>query len=124
MTALIRRRSRRAFTLIEILIVVMIMGLLTAIALPNFMRARDNAYARSCQHNLKEILGAKERWAMDHDKGDTDTPLMDDLVLPYGYLKNTPSCPAGGTYTIGALNQDPTCSIGGVVGDQNAHIIP
>ncbi len=115
---------KRGFTLVEILIVVLIMGLLLSIAMPQFIRARQSGQAKACQHNLKQILGSKERWAMDTQKGNTDSPVMSDLVVPGVYLKNAPVCPAGGTYKIGTLGELPTCSIGGTPGDQDAHIVP
>lgn len=116
-------RIRRGFTLVEILIVILIIGLLLAVAMPYFTRAREGTHARACQHNLKQILGAKERWAMDHNKGGGDTPNETDLVPEY--IKSSQvKCPAGGTYTIGALDDLPVCSIGGVQGEFNAHVLP
>lgn len=117
-------RRGEGFTLVEILFVIGIIGLLLAIAMPSWFRARQTAQAKSCQHNLKQLSGAKERWAMDNQKGADDTPAMSDLVVPGLYLKNTPACPNGGTYTIGRLSETPTCSIAGSAGDPNAHYIP
>lgn len=119
-----RSGRQRGFTLVEILIVVLIMGLLLSIAMPQFIRARETGQAKACQHNLKQILGSKERWAMDTQKGNADTPVMSDLVVPGVYLKSTPVCPAGGTYTLGSLGDTPTCSVGGTPGDANAHLMP
>src|SRR5690349_20077657 len=89
------------FTLVEIMIVVAIIGLLAAIAIPNFVKARQTAQANTCVANLKQIDGAKEQWALEQKKTPTETPTWDDLVGTGGYIKNTPSCPANGTYTIG-----------------------
>ena len=115
-------RNRSGFTLVEIMIVVMIIGVLLAIAVPNFIKSREGANARACQHNLKQILGAKERWAMENNKSATDTPDWSDLVSTY--LKKQPECHSGGSYTIGGMDQIPTCDIGGVRGEWNAHVIP
>lgn len=116
-----RRRGRAGFTLVEILFVVLIIGMLLSIAVPSWFRARGTARAKGCQNNLKQIIGAKERWAMDNRKDATDTPAMTDLATDY--LKVTPECPSGGAYTIGNLSETPTCSIGGTPGDTDAHAI-
>jgi prepilin-type N-terminal cleavage/methylation domain-containing protein len=109
---LIRKaRAERGFTLVEIMIVVLIIGILLAIAVPNFVRARESSRARACVSNLKQIDAAKEQWAMDNNKSDGATCAMTDLVP--NYIKSTPSCPAGGTYTVGNVGTNPTCSIGG-----------
>ena len=119
-----RRNARLGFTLVEILIVVLIIGMLLAVAAPGFVHARQTSQARNCQYNLKTLLGAKERWAMDHHRGETDIPTMDELVGPTLYIKLSPVCQAGGTYTIGSLETLPTCSIGGTPGDSTAHVVP
>lgn len=112
----------KGFTLVEIMIVVAIIGIIIAIAVPAFLRARENARGRACQENLTKIEGAKEQYALEFKKGNTDTVAMGALIKPplndgtgtvkagQGYLKNTPECPSGGTYTEGALNTDPICS--------------
>lgn len=116
------KRATRGFTLVEIMVVVAILGVLLAIAIPGFQKARTNARAKACQGNLKQIYSAKERWAMDNHKSPTDTPLQGELV-PY-YTHSVPVCPAAGTYTIGQLSEIPTCSIGGVRGEWDAHVMP
>jgi prepilin-type N-terminal cleavage/methylation domain-containing protein len=117
------RQIHRGFTLVEIMIVISIIAILLAIAVPKFMRSREGAHARACQHNLKQILSAKERWAMEHDRGATDTPNMAGDLVP-DYIKTAPICPAGGSYTVGRLDTLPVCSEGGVQGEFNAHVLP
>lgn len=106
-------KTRKAFTLVEIMIVVLIIGILLAIAVPNFIKARDSSRAKTCVANLKQIESAKEQWAMENKKGASDTPTSTDLAGSTAYMKKYPSCPVSGTYTIGNVGTDPTCSIGG-----------
>jgi prepilin-type N-terminal cleavage/methylation domain-containing protein len=107
-------RRQNGFTLIEIMIVVLIIAMLLAIAIPNFLRARDRSRAKACQSNLRMIVSAKEQWAMDNMRSGTDTPTAAELVS--NYIKGTsgtlPECPSGGVYSMGTLNTWPSCSIG------------
>ena len=59
------KKRQKGFTLIEIMIVVLIIAILLAIAIPNFLRARETSRAKSCQGNLRQVETAKEQWAMD-----------------------------------------------------------
>lgn len=118
------RARRRGFTLVEIMIVVLVIGILMAIAIPNFVHARESARSRSCRANLYQIQGAKERWAMDNNQPGTATPNMTDLVAPGVYLKGTPLCPSGGAYEVRPLYEPPRCSVGGSLGDPLGHVIP
>jgi len=105
----IRQAAKSAFTLIEIMIVIAIIGMLAAIAIPNYVRAREVSERTACINNLRQIDGAKQEWALENQKSDTDTPTEADLKP---YLRDgMPSCPGGGKYTINALNADPTCSL-------------
>jgi len=104
-------RNRGAFTLVEIMIVVAIIGLLAAVAIPNLITARKKAQRQACIMNMKAIAGAKENWALDYKKGDADTPSDTDLFGRDKYIENKPACPAGGTYNIGPVSEKPTCSV-------------
>jgi Tfp pilus assembly protein PilE len=93
------------------MIVVAIIGMLTAIAIPNIRRAIDDSRRRTCQSNLRTIEGAKFQWAVDQKRADTDTPSEDDLFGAKLYIATKPQCPGGGSYLLNAVEQKPACSI-------------
>jgi prepilin-type N-terminal cleavage/methylation domain-containing protein len=105
--------KKRAFTLVEIMIVVLIIGILMAIAVPNFVRARDSSRRNTCIANLKQIDSAKEQWAMDTRRNAGDACAMTNIAGAGLYLKATPACPSGGTYTVNNVGTNPACSISG-----------
>jgi hypothetical protein len=84
-------------------------GIISAIAIPNFVKARQTAQKNACINNLRQIDGAKQMWALENKKTDADTPTPADLE-PYLRNKAFPVCPAGGTYTINPVSQKPECS--------------
>jgi prepilin-type N-terminal cleavage/methylation domain-containing protein len=99
--------NRKGFTLVEIMIVVAIIALLAAIAIPSFLKSRQESRRSTCINNLRLLVHAKQQWATKEQKQQTDTPADTDLGP---YLKNGyPSCPSGGSYTIGAVSANPTC---------------
>lgn len=119
---------KKGFTLVEIMIVVAIIGLLAAIAIPSFMKARTTSQKNACINNLRQIESAKDQWAVEH--GGTNGQLIDanatvwtNLVgLASGYIKTNPACPASGSalakglqtraaadYTVGTIGTLPIC---------------
>jgi prepilin-type N-terminal cleavage/methylation domain-containing protein len=115
---------KTAFTLVEIMIVVAIIGLLAAIAIPNFVRARNTAQTTACINNLRQIDGAIQQWALEKHKSGDDQVKLDDLK---GYLGRTQDatinddikCPAGGMYSVSTVSSRPQCSL-----DNLGHHLP
>ena len=89
---------------------ILIIPLMMAIAIPNFVKARNTAQMNACINNLRTIDAAKNQWVLDKDKKGGDTPTESDL-LPYFKNHQMPHCIAGGVYLIGAVTNLPTCSI-------------
>lgn len=111
--------SRKSgFTLVEIMIVVAIIGLLAAIAIPNFVRARTTSQQNACINNLRQLDGAAEQFALEHMLTSGANYTLSDLK-PYIQLDsngNLPGCPANGTYAAGtAVSNPPTCTVTGHV---------
>jgi len=104
-------RGSHGFTLVEIMIVVAIIGILIAIAVPGFIRARSQSRMRACQENLQKIDGAKEQWALENNVQTGVTPTATDLYGENLYVRSTPVCPGGGTYSINAIGEAPGCSL-------------
>ena len=107
----IKTSPKAAFTLVEIMIVVAIIGLLAAVAIPNLVKARKSAQKAACVNNLKAIEGAKATWALEMRKADSDVPTDADLFGPDRNIRDKPNCPGGGTYNLNAVSEKPTCTI-------------
>jgi prepilin-type N-terminal cleavage/methylation domain-containing protein len=107
----IRTSRKSGFTLVEIMIVVAIIGLLAAIAIPNFIKARTTSQMNACINNLRQVDGAIQQWALENKKDTTATVVFTDIS---SYLRNSIICPSGGTafsdsYTITTVAAKPLC---------------
>jgi prepilin-type N-terminal cleavage/methylation domain-containing protein len=102
------------FTLVEIMIVVAIIGLLAAIAIPNFVKARTSSQTNACINNLRQMDGAAQECALENKLQSSSTVATSD-VTPYIKLTSAgalPACPGGGTYSASwTVSAHPTCSL-------------
>ncbi len=104
-----KQMRANGFTLVEIMIVVAIIGLLIAVAVPNFSKMRKDAQKTACHAQLKQIDGSKEMWATQEKRADGDTPS--DSQLGVYFKDGMPTCPGGGSYTIGPVGSDASCTV-------------
>ena len=109
-----------AFTLVEIMIVIAIIGLLCAIAIPNYVKARANSQASACLNNLRQIDSAVQQFAIENKKRIGDAVAFPSDLTPYIKLNTAnsiPPCPAGGGYSLSLIGSVPSalCSLGNTV---------
>ncbi len=112
------KKHKQGFTLVEIMIVVAIIGLLAAIAIPSFMKSRTTSQQNACINNLRQIESGKEQWAMANNKADGDAIDTAEVAT---YIKGSelPACPASSIYTYNAIGVNAACA-----NTTTSHVLP
>ena len=109
------KKDRGAIPLSNLLILAGLLILTIIVAIPVYMRAQIERHQETCQQQLSLIDGAKLQYGLENDfyeEGKDDAvPEWDDLVGLTPFLKEIPTCPSGGKYTIGPLDKLPSCSL-------------
>lgn len=113
-----KRSSRIKWWVAGIIVSVLLVVILV---IPRLTRCPVNTPLENCIGSLRSIYVAKEQWALKNHAGSNDVPRVEDIIpylsLPAGNEGKFPKCEAGGTYTLGRVGEDPTCSIPG-------HVLP
>jgi type IV pilus assembly protein PilA len=106
-------RKRKGFTLIELLIVILVLAILMAVALPLYLAAVSDSQVKTCRSNMQTIANAEQAYKTQVSTHVYST-VLSDLA---GNLGSTPVCPSGGTYSVTISTGSSTANNGNTVPD-------
>ena len=114
-------KFRKAFTLVEIMIVVCIIALLGAITIPNYIKVKEASQKNACATQMKAMSDSIDRWLSLHggvpktavSLDPTNAPTDADIFGADKPIASKPLCPSGGTYKFGMVNKRVACSVHG-----------
>jgi competence protein ComGC len=112
------KTSRLEFTVLAVLLVVLFIGFIVCLAIPNFNPGSHTSSHNACINNLRQIDGAAYEFALEHHLTNGEAINFPTDLTPYIKLNSAgkiPSCPMGGFYSIKKVGDVPTCSLGSTV---------
>lgn len=103
------KTTHQAFTLIEVMISITIIGLLAAMVIPNYMSAREQTQRNICINNMRKINAIKNIISLEIGLASGD-PISEAQI--FDYMNGDISCPANGVYYYNDVGVLATCSLG------------
>ena len=119
-----KTRIENGFTLVEIMIVVAIIGILSAIAIPNFIKNRTDAQRRACIANMRLIATSAENWRTENHMDMIGNDWKDKLLGSSNYIKSEPKCPSSGEYTVLVSLETEEVLVSCSLAEDKKHILP